>query len=78
MKKILKFFLLFIFLCILTVLIISGIYLYKLNSELPSVSELKNYNYKTPTTIYDAEKKVIAELGDELRYPVSFEKCQRI
>lgn len=77
MKKILKFFLLFIFLCILTVLIISGIYLYKLNSELPSVSELKNYNYKTPTTIYDAEKKVIAELGDELRYPVSFEKMPK-
>jgi penicillin-binding protein 1A len=77
MKKFFKFLLLFILLIILIVLIISGIYLYKLNSELPSIGELKNYKYKTPTIIYDTDKNIIAELGNELRYPVTFEKIPK-
>jgi penicillin-binding protein 1A len=77
MKKFFKFLLLFILLIILIILIIAGIYLYKLNSELPSIGELKNFKYKTPTIIYDTDKNIIAELGDELRYPVTFEKIPK-
>lgn len=77
MKRILKFFLLFIFIIILIASTTLGIYLYKLNSELPSIKELKNFTYKTPTIIYDTEDNVIAELGDEVRYPVSFEKIPK-
>lgn len=77
MKKILKFFFLFIFIIILISLAVLSLYLYKLNSELPSIDELKDYTYKIPTVIYDTENNVIAELGDEIRYPVTFDKIPK-
>lgn len=77
MKKIIKVFILFIFLLIIVTVGSFGIYLYKLNSELPSIDELKDFTYKTPTIIYDSEKNIIAELGDEVRYPVPFDKIPK-
>jgi penicillin-binding protein 1A len=77
MKKILKIFLFLAILIISLTLLTSTVYLYRLNSELPSVDELKDYSYKTPTIIYDTEKNVIAELGDEVRYPVTFDKIPK-
>ena len=77
MKKILKIFLFLVTLTILSTLLTSSVYLYRLNSELPSVDELKDYSYKTPTIIYDTEKNIIAELGDEVRYPVTFDKIPK-
>ncbi|MDY6821514.1 MAG: PBP1A family penicillin-binding protein [Deferribacterota bacterium] len=73
-KRLLKY-ITFTFLFIIIISLFSlGIYLYKLNQELPSIKELKNYKYKTPTTIYDSNNKVIAELGKEIRYPVKLNK----
>lgn len=50
------------------------IYLWILSSELPSTSELKHYQYKRPTLIFDRNGQEIAELGDERRYPVAMEQ----
>lgn len=73
MNKILKFTLLgllgFFVLSVLSMLF----YLYMLSSELPSIKDLKNYKYKTPSIVYDRKGKIVAEIGDERRYPLSFE-----
>ncbi|WP_022850779.1 penicillin-binding protein 1A [Limisalsivibrio acetivorans] len=45
-------------------------YIYKLSKELPSVEDLKNFEYPQPTIIYDRNGETIAELGSERRYPV--------
>ena len=50
-----------------------SIFLYKLNNELPSINELKDFTYKEPTIIYDKNENIIAELGEEVRYPVDLE-----
>jgi penicillin-binding protein 1A len=50
------------------------VYIYKLSSELPSIKQLKDYSYKTPTLIYDRKGRLIGELGKERRYPVKFEQ----
>ncbi|BAI80142.1 penicillin-binding protein 1A [Deferribacter desulfuricans SSM1] len=72
--KFLKIFLI-IFL-IFTILITGGLtaYFLKLSSELPSVKELKNFQYKTPTLILDEKERIIAEIGTERRYPVPLSK----
>jgi len=69
-KKILK---IAIISCVVVTLAVSaGVfgYLFKLSSELPSIKDLKDYEYKRPTIIYDRNGKTIAELGAERRYPL--------
>lgn len=73
MNKILKFTLLGLF----GFFVLSGLsmlfYVYMLSSELPSIKDLKHYKYRTPSTVYDKKGKIVAEIGDERRYPLSFE-----
>ncbi|MBZ4672884.1 MAG: penicillin-binding protein [Deferribacteraceae bacterium] len=72
-----KIFKIFIVICF-TIFLISSlsvlVYIYKLSSELPSIKQLKDYSYKTPTLIYDRKGRLIGELGKERRYPVKFEQ----
>lgn len=72
--KFLKIFLIIFLIC--TILITGGLtaYFLKLSSELPSVKELKNFQYKTPTLILDEKERIIAEIGTERRYPVPLSK----
>jgi len=73
-KKILKY---FAILCVVLTLSVSGGvlgYIYKLSLELPSIKDLKDYEYKRPTIIYDRNGDTIAELGDERRYPLNIEE----
>ncbi|MGA1862222.1 PBP1A family penicillin-binding protein [Deferribacter thermophilus] len=74
MKKFLKIALLFSLIFSFLVIVGFFTYLYKLSSELPSVKELKNFKYKTPTLILDRKERIIAELGTERRYPVPLSK----
>lgn len=48
-------------------------YIYVLSRELPSVEQLKDFQYDRPTIIYDRNGDVIAELGTERRYPIALE-----
>lgn len=59
----------------MTIAISGGVfgYIYKLSRELPSIKDLKDYEYKRPTIIYDRNGKTIAELGSERRYPLPIE-----
>ncbi|MBC7196804.1 MAG: transglycosylase domain-containing protein, partial [Deferribacterales bacterium] len=72
-----KIFKIFVVICF-TIFLISSlsvlVYIYKLSSELPSIKQLKDYSYKTPTLIYDRKGRLIGELGKERRYPVKFEQ----
>ena len=74
MKKFLKLLFLGFLFCSISVATALGIYLYKLNSELPSIKDLKDFSYKQPSIIYDAKNRIIAELGDERRYLVPMDK----
>lgn len=74
MRKFLKYVILFIIFIGIIVAVVGSIYLYQLNSELPSIHDLKDYKYKEPTIIYDAKGRIIAELGAERRYIVPSEK----
>lgn len=69
-KKILKYFI--IISTAFTLAVSVGVfgYIYKLSRELPSTKDLKHYEYKRPTIIYDRNGKTIAELGSERRYPL--------
>lgn len=69
-KKIFKYFIIFSFLSALAVTGGVGGYIYKLSLELPSIKDLKDYEYKRPTIIFDRNGKTIAELGSERRYPL--------
>jgi penicillin-binding protein 1A len=77
MKKFFKYtFFLFLLISIVTA---GGLfaYLYKLNSELPSIDELKDFKYKQPTIVYDSQNRIIAELGSERRYIVPMDKIPK-
>jgi penicillin-binding protein 1A len=69
-KKIFRYFMIFSIVMALTVS--GGVfgYIYKLSRELPSIKDLKDYEYKRPTIIYDRHGDTIAELGAERRYPL--------
>lgn len=61
--------------CVVLLLILCLlIYFWILSRELPSTSELKHYQYKRPTLIFDRNGQQIAELGDEKRYPVGMDQ----
>ncbi len=69
---------LLITLSVLTVLILIfaiglGSYLFKLSNELPSINQLKDFEYNQPTIVYDSDNETLAELGGERRYPVSLD-----
>ncbi|QAR32716.1 PBP1A family penicillin-binding protein [Geovibrio thiophilus] len=46
-------------------------YIYVLSRQLPSVEQLKDFQYDRPTIIYDRNGDPISELGTERRYPIS-------
>lgn len=73
MNKILKFTLLGLLGLFVLSVLSSLFYLYMLSSELPSIKDLKHYKYRTPSTVYDRKGRIVAEIGDERRYPLSFE-----
>lgn len=74
MKKFLLYTGILLVVLILSVTIGLGAYFFKLSSELPSITQLKNYEYKQATILYDRDNKTIAELGGQRRYPVSLEE----
>ncbi|AEI14790.1 penicillin-binding protein, 1A family [Flexistipes sinusarabici DSM 4947] len=74
MKKILLYTGILLVVLTLSVTIGLGAYFFKLNSELPSIKQLKDFKYKQPTILYGQDNKTIAELGSKRRYPVSLEK----
>jgi penicillin-binding protein 1A len=78
LKKILKYFIIIGVVCSLA--ISGGVfgYLYKLSSELPSIKDLKDYEYKRPTIIYDRNGDTIAELGEERRYPLDIKDIPEV
>jgi penicillin-binding protein 1A len=49
-------------------------YIYMLSRQLPSVEQLKDFQYDRPTIIYDRNGEPIAELGTERRYPISIKE----
>ncbi|MGE4496480.1 MAG: penicillin-binding protein 1A [Deferribacterales bacterium] len=49
-------------------------YIYMLSRQLPSVEQLKDFQYDRPTIIYDRNGDPIAELGTERRYPISIKE----
>ncbi|MCD8568058.1 MAG: hypothetical protein LRY50_06845 [Geovibrio sp.] len=49
-------------------------YIYILSRQLPSVEQLKDFQYDRPTIIYDRNGDPIAELGTERRYPISIKE----
>jgi penicillin-binding protein 1A len=49
-------------------------YIYALSRQLPSVEQLKDFQYDRPTIIYDRNGNTIAELGTERRYPISIDE----
>lgn len=69
-KKILKYFIIVSLSFTLAVTVSVSAYIFKLSSELPSIKDLKDYEYKRPTIIYDRNGKTVAELGEERRYPL--------
>lgn len=72
-KVMLYMFLLFI---LISICVAGGVgaYVYKLSKELPSTKDLADFVYKQPTIIYANDGSVLAEIGDERRYPVPLEK----
>ncbi|MGA1846646.1 penicillin-binding protein 1A [Deferribacter abyssi] len=70
MKKFFKYAFLALLIFVFLVTSVFFVYIYKLNSELPSIKELKSFNYKQPSIILDIKNRTIAEIGTERRYPV--------
>jgi len=77
-KKILLYFM--IFTIVMTIVVTGGVfgYIYSLSRELPSIADLKNFEYKRPTIIYDRHGKAIAELGEERRYPLDLKEIPEV
>lgn len=73
MNKIIKIIILGLFVLFVLSSLSVLLYIYMLSSELPSIKELKYYKYKTPSIVYDRRGRVVAEIGEERRYPVKFE-----
>jgi penicillin-binding protein 1A len=65
---------------VLTLALSGGVlgYIYKLSRELPSVRDLKDFEYKRPTIIFDRKGDTVAELGEERRYPLDIEQIPEI
>jgi len=76
-KKIVLFTFLFFFICGLAGVGGVSLWMYKLSKELPATVDLVDYKYKMPTIIYDREGEILAEMGDERRYPVSLEDMSK-
>ncbi|VUD40732.1 Penicillin-binding protein 1A [Thalassocella blandensis] len=52
-------------------MVLSGFYLY-LSPQLPPVDSIKDYRLQTPLRIYSADHKLIGEIGEKRRIPISF------
>ena len=52
-------------------MVLSGFYLY-LSPQLPPVDSIKDYRLQTPLRIYSADNKLIGEIGEKRRIPISF------
>lgn len=80
-KKVFKFTLKSISLCILCVIPVTALavggYLYYVISSLPEVSSLKTYQHSHATEVYSDEGRKIGEFTTERRYPVKFESIPK-
>ncbi len=54
-------------------MVLAGFYLY-LSPTLPAVSSIKDYRLQTPLRIYSADYKLIGEIGEKRRIPISFDQ----
>ena len=55
----------------LTLIIISGCFIFLLTLQLPNVKKLDNIQLQIPLKIYSSDKKLIGEFGNKKRTPVS-------
>src|SRR5699024_1869930 len=67
-----------IFSSILTVFVLGcvacGLFYFHIKSQLPDVSELKNVELQQPMQIFTADGKLIGEIGEQRRIPVTLDK----
>lgn len=52
-------------------MVLAGFYLY-LSPQLPPVDTIRDYRLQTPLRIYSADHKLIGEIGEKRRIPISF------
>jgi len=48
------------------------IYIYIINDDLPAIEDISQFKYLEPMKIYDINGDIIAELGQERRYPIEY------
>ncbi|MDR0454720.1 MAG: PBP1A family penicillin-binding protein [Deferribacteraceae bacterium] len=73
-SRILRYTVLAVFLGVFAGVSLTGYHLYKLAHTLPSVEEITRYRMSQPSMLYDETGAVIAELGNERRYPIPISK----
>ncbi|MFP4296082.1 MAG: penicillin-binding protein 1A [Halothiobacillaceae bacterium] len=76
--KVIKFFAYLSVITLVFLLGVAGVLYHIYNSELPEVDELSEVSYKVPMRVMDREGGVIAEFGEERRFPVDFEALPQV
>ncbi|HHO81956.1 MAG TPA: peptidase, partial [Halothiobacillus sp.] len=76
--KIIKFFFYLSVLMVIFVLAGIGVLYHLYHTELPDVSELTDVSFQVPMRIFDEEGGLIAEFGEQRRFPVSYEQIPDI
>ncbi|MDR2884119.1 MAG: PBP1A family penicillin-binding protein [Deferribacteraceae bacterium] len=72
--KIFKYTVLAIFLGCLVASAITLWKLYSIAQTLPPVEQITSYRFNEPSMVYDVNNRVIAELGNERRYPIQIDE----
>jgi len=76
--KIIKFFAYLSVLTMISVLGGVGVLYHLYNSDLPAVDELADVSLKVPMRVFDREGRLMAEFGEERRFPVTYDEIPQV
>lgn len=72
--KVIKFFAYLSVIALVFLMGVAGVLYHIYNTELPEVAELSEVSYKVPMRVMDRDGGIIAEFGEERRFPVTFDE----
>ncbi len=76
-NKALKWTFFFIVIITLCTAIAAGVFIQKLQKDLPDIKQLHNVEYQTPLSIYTQDGLLLAQFGEKKRSPISIDKVSQ-
>ncbi len=70
--RVIMFWAIVFFVFVITPILGVSLYIYMIMDTLPPIEEISQFKYSEPMKIYDRNGEIIAELGQERRYPVPY------